>query len=113
MGLRHSEAQGRDERELVRITCVLRIVWRSWLERLSRNPVDDPEYISRKIRKFRTDKFDTRNKRSFDSCKSCKRLVSSRLHDLHESQLPFVSRIEFIRSKLSNFSAKKQLFRLY
>ena len=26
-------------------------------------------------------------------------------HDLHESKLPFVSRIEFIRSKLSNFSA--------
>ena len=29
----------------------------------------------------------------------------SRLHELHESNLPFVSRIEFIRSKLSNFSA--------
>ena len=34
-----------------------------------------------------------------------KRLVSSRLHELHESKFPFVSRIEFIRSKLSNFSA--------
>ena len=42
---------------------------------------------------------------SFDSCKSCKRLVPTRLHDLHESKLSFVSRIEFIRSKLSNFSA--------
>ena len=41
----------------------------------------------------------------FDSCKSCKRLGTSRLHELHESNLPFVSRIEFIRSKLSNFSA--------
>ena len=40
---------------------------------------------------------------SFDSYNSCKRLVSSRLHELHESKLPFVSRIEFIRSKLSNF----------
>ena len=36
---------------------------------------------------------------------SCKRLVPSRLHELHESKFPFVSRIEFIRSKLSNFSA--------
>ena len=41
---------------------------------------------------------------NFDSCNSCKRLVS-RLHELHESKFPFVSRIEFIRSKLSNFSA--------
>ena len=40
-----------------------------------------------------------------DSCNSCKRLVPSRLHELHESKFPFVSRIEFIRSKLSNFSA--------
>ena len=42
---------------------------------------------------------------NFDSCNSCKRLVSSRLHELHESKFPFVSRIEFIRSKLSNCSA--------
>ena len=35
---------------------------------------------------------------SFDSCNSCKRLVPSRLHKLHESKLPFVSRIEIIRS---------------
>ena len=33
------------------------------------------------------------------------RMVPSRLHELHESKFPFVSRIEFIRSKLSNFSA--------
>ena len=32
-------------------------------------------------------------------------LETSRLHELHESKCPFVSRIEFIRSKLSNFSA--------
>ena len=32
----------------------------------------------------------------------CKRLVPSRLHDLKH---PFVSRIELIRSKFSNFSA--------
>ena len=42
---------------------------------------------------------------NFDSCKSCKRLGTSRLYELHESKFPFVSRIEFIRSKLSNFSA--------
>ena len=42
---------------------------------------------------------------NFDSCNSCKRLVPSRLHELHESKFPFVSRIEFIRSKLSNVSA--------
>ena len=42
---------------------------------------------------------------NFDSCNSCKRLGTSRLHELHESKFPFVSRIEFIRSKLSNFSA--------
>ena len=40
---------------------------------------------------------------SFDSCNSCKRLVSSRLHELHESKLSFVSRIKFIHSKLSIF----------
>ena len=42
---------------------------------------------------------------NFDSCNSCKRLGTSRLHELHDSKFPFVSRIEFIRSKLSNFSA--------
>ena len=42
---------------------------------------------------------------NFGSSNSCKRLVPSRLHELHESKFPFVSRIEFIRSKLSNFSA--------
>ena len=49
---------------------------------------------------------------NFDSCNSCKRLGTnrkrlgtSRLHELHESTFPFGSRIEFIRSKLSNFSA--------
>ena len=42
---------------------------------------------------------------NFDSCNSCKRLGTSRLNELHESKFPFVSRIEFIRSKLLNFSA--------
>ena len=42
--------------------------------------------------------------RSIDSCNSCKRLRTSRLHYIHESKFLFVSRIELIRSKLSNFS---------
>ena len=42
---------------------------------------------------------------SFDSCNSSKRLVPSRLPELSESKFPLVSRIEFIRSKLSNLSA--------
>ena len=41
----------------------------------------------------------------FNSCNPCKRLVPSRLHELHDSKFLFVSHIEFIRSKLSNFSA--------
>ena len=43
--------------------------------------------------------------RDFDSCNSRKRLETSRLHELHESKLLSISRIEFIRSKLSIFSA--------
>ena len=35
-----------------------------------------------------------------------KRLVPIRLRELHESKFSFVLRIEFIRSKLSNFSAR-------
>ena len=42
---------------------------------------------------------------NFDSCNSWKRLGTSRLHELHESKFPFLSRIEFIRSKLSYCSA--------
>ena len=64
-----------------------------------------PGYMSRKILKFRTDKFDTCKKLKFDSCNSSKRLGTSRLHELHESKFPLFTRIEFIRSKLSNFSA--------
>ena len=42
---------------------------------------------------------------NFDSCNSCKQLVPSRLHELHESKFPFLTRNKFIPSKLSNFSA--------
>ena len=42
---------------------------------------------------------------SFDSCYSCKRLVPSRSHELHEPKPQFVSRIAFISSNLSNLSA--------
>ena len=43
---------------------------------------------------------------NFDSYNSCKLLETSHLQELHESKFPFVSRIEFIRSKLSNCSAR-------
>ena len=39
---------------------------------------------------------------SFDSCNSCKRLPS-RLHELHESRLPFVSGIELVRCNIYFF----------
>ena len=42
---------------------------------------------------------------NFYSCNSCKQLVLSRLHTLYKSKSSFVSRVEFIRSKFSNFSA--------
>ena len=42
---------------------------------------------------------------NFDSCNSCQRLGTRPLHEMHESKFRFVSRIEFICSKLSNFSA--------
>ena len=42
---------------------------------------------------------------NFDSCDSYKWLVPSHLHESHESKFLFTSRIEFIRSKLSNLSA--------
>ena len=61
--------------------------------------------MSRKFESFeRTNSIREANG-SFDSCNTCKRLVHSRLHELHEFKLPFVSRIEFIRSELSNCSA--------
>ena len=42
---------------------------------------------------------------NFDLCNSCKQLVPSCLHELNESKFPFVTRIEFIRSKFSKISA--------
>ena len=65
----------------------------------------DPVYMSRKFESFeRIISIRVTNGNS-DSCHSCKRLVPSGLHELHESKFPFVTRIEIIRSKLSNFSA--------
>ena len=79
---------------------------------LERRCVDNhPGYMRRKFRKFRTDKFDTRNKQKLllmqqtflteflteQSFDSCKRLAPSRfIHELHDSKFPFASRIEFI-----------------
>ena len=68
--------------------------------------LSDSGFMNGKIRKL--DEFYTYlrvTNGNFDSCNYCKRMVPSRLHDLHESKFPFVTRIEFIRSKLSNFSA--------
>ena len=60
--------------------------------------------MNRKKRKFKTDKFDTWKTAVLTHDSSFKRLVPSRLHELRESKLSFVSRFEFIRSKLLNFS---------
>ena len=60
-------------------------------------------YTWAKNRKFWTDKFDTWSKRKFWLMQLI--LVASRLHELLESKFPFVSRIEFICSKLANFYA--------
>ena len=54
-------------------------------------PVCDAGYMSRKIQMFRTDKFDEKQMKKFDSCSLCKRLVPSRLHELHGLKLSFVS----------------------
>ena len=42
---------------------------------------------------------------NFDSCNSHKRLIPSRLHELHKPKFQLVSRSAFIRSKLLIFSA--------
>ena len=65
----------------------------------------DHIYMSRKFESFKRINSIRETNGNFDSCNSCKRLVPSRLHEPHGSKFPFVSRIEFIRSKLSNFSA--------
>ena len=65
----------------------------------------DPGYMSRKIESLERINSIRETNGHFYSFNSCKRLVSIRLHELHVSKFPFVSRIEFIRSKLSIFSA--------
>ena len=69
--------------------------------------VIDPGYMSRKIRKFRTDKFDTYVKQTVTHVAHVNGWVPSVCNQyLHESKPEsFVSRIELIISKLSNFSA--------
>ena len=82
----------------------------------SRLSPSDPGYMSRKIESFERINSIREANGNFDpynSCKrqgtrrlhECKRLVSCRLQELHGSKFPFVSRIKFFRSKLSNFSA--------
>ena len=62
--------------------------------------------MSQNFRLFHVSNLSVRNFRIFLLMYTgSKRLGTSRLHELHESKFSFVSRIEFIRSKLSNFSA--------
>ena len=65
----------------------------------------DPGYMSRKIKSFERINSIQETNGNFDSCKTCKRLGTSRLQELHESKFQRVSRIKFIRSKPSNCSA--------
>ena len=65
----------------------------------------DTGYMSRQIRSFERINSIRVTNGNFNSSNSCKRLGTSRLHELHESKFPFVTCIEFIRSKLSNLSA--------
>ena len=65
----------------------------------------DLGYMSRKLESFQRLNTMRETNGNFDTCNSRKRLVPSRLHELHVSKVPFVSRIEFICSKFSNFSA--------
>ena len=64
----------------------------------------NPGYMSRKCESFEQINSIRVTNGNFDSWNSCKRLGTSRLHEMHESNISFVTRIEFIRSKLSNFS---------
>ena len=62
-----------------------------------------PDTSTEKIESFERINSMRETNRSFDWRNSCKRLVPGRLHKSHESKLLFVSRIGFIRSKLSIF----------
>ena len=64
-------------------------------------------YMSRKIRKFRTDKFDTCSG-NFDSCNSCKRLVHSCLHET----IPFET-FHLIHFKLFHSNLSVRNFRFF
>ena len=75
------------------------------VQRHSGGDDDDPGYMNRKIRSLERINSIRETNASFDPCSSCKRLVSSYLHELHVLKISVVSRIEFIRSKLSNLSA--------
>ena len=70
-----------------------------------RQPSETPDTWAEKFESFERLNSIRVTNGNFDSCNSCKRLVSSRLHELHESKCPFVILMEFFCSKLSNFSA--------
>ena len=63
----------------------------------------DPGYMSSKFESLERINSIRETNGSFDACISCKRLGTSRLHEIHVPKLPFVSRIEFVRFKLSIF----------
>ena len=65
--------------------------------------VSGPGYMSRKFESFERINSIRETNGNFDSCNSCKRLIPSRLDELHESKFVFASLIEFICSKLSDF----------
>ena len=80
-------------------------IGRQFVPRYPSSPSVTPDTWAEKFESLERINSMRETNKSFDACNSCKWLVPSRLHELHESKLLFVSRIEFIRSKLSNFSA--------
>ena len=67
-------------------------------------PDPDPGHMSRKVKSLERINSIYETNRSFDSCHSCKQLGTNRL-------LAFLSRIKFIRSKLSFYSFVHQFIK--
>ena len=63
----------------------------------------DPVYVANNNESLEWINSMSKTNGTFDTSCDCERMVPSRLHELHESKIIFVLRIEFIRSKLSNF----------
>ena len=69
-------------------------------------PMTTPDTWAEKLGSFERMNLIRETNGNFDSCNLCKRLGTCRLHELHDSKSPFISRVEFIHSKLSNCSAR-------